>query len=316
MPQLHRARPSAALDEDSIVTEPQGLVNPTLSFRAPQCENKGVRLSVTGRRQQADATRSVKTFDHFALGEDEVLAAKGTTKVAVVIPARNEEMTIGGVLRALRPQGTDGSGLIDEILVVDDGSTDGTAEEARRHGARVMSLEGGGKGAAMASGVAASNGDLIAFLDADVTNTDLHFVPRLIGPLLLDKAVQLVKAFYDRPFEGSASGGGRVTELCARPALSLLFPELTDVRQPLAGETAVRRTALGRLIIERGYRVEMGLLLDVAHVFGPQAIAQVDLGVRIHRNRPLTELGPMATEVLGVALERAERWGRTAIRSS
>ena len=168
----------------------------------------------------------------------------------------------------------------------------------------------------MASGVAASNGDLIAFLDADVTNTDLHFVPRLIGPLLLDKEVQLVKAFYDRPFEGSASGGGRVTELCARPALSLLFPELTDVRQPLAGETAVRRTALGRLIIERGYRVEMGLLLDVAHVFGPQAIAQVDLGVRIHRNRPLTELGPMATEVLGVALERAERWGRTAIRSS
>ncbi len=270
-----------------------------------------MRLSVTGRRAAQETPRAVKTFDHRVLDEDAILEAKGTTRIAVVIPARDEEETIGAVLRALRPQGVDGSGLIDEILVVDDGSRDTTAEEARRHGARVMSLEGGGKGAAMASGVAASNGDLIAFLDADVTNTDLHFVPRLVGPLLLDKEVQLVKAFYDRPFEGSASGGGRVTELCARPALELLFPELTEVRQPLAGETAVRRTALGRLTIERGYRVEMGLLLDVAHVFGPQAIAQVDLGVRIHRNRPLSELGPMATEVLGTALERAQRWGRT-----
>jgi glucosyl-3-phosphoglycerate synthase len=269
-----------------------------------------VRFPMTGRRPAAMAPGEVKTFDPLDLDEESVLVAKGTTRISVVIPARDEELTIGAVLRALRPQGTDGSGLIDEVLVIDDGSKDATADEARRHGARVMSLEGGGKGAAMATGVAASAGDLIAFLDADVTNTGQHFVPRLVGPLLLDKQVQLVKAFYDRPFEGAASGGGRVTELCARPALSLLFPELEAVRQPLAGETAVRRTALGRLAIERGYRVEMGLLLDVAHVFGPQAIAQVDLGVRIHRNRPLSELGPMATEVLAVALERAQRWGR------
>lgn len=284
---------------------------PGLFFRPQRWEHGFVRLSVTHRRGTHEAVQAIKTFDHHTLGEDDVLAAKGTTRIAVVIPARDEEQTIGAVLQALRPQGMDGSGLIDEVLVVDDGSKDATAEEARRHGARVMSLEGGGKGDAMASGVAASNGDLIAFLDADVTNTDLHFIPRLVGPLLLDKKVQLVKAFYDRPFEGSASGGGRVTELCARPALRLLFPELTSVRQPLAGETAVRRTALGRLTIERGYRVEMGLLLDVAHVFGPQAIAQVDLGVRIHRNRPLAELGPMATEVMATALERAQRWGRT-----
>jgi glucosyl-3-phosphoglycerate synthase len=245
----------------------------------------------------------VKRFDAAALTHEAVRAAKGTTTISVIIPAKDEASTIGGVLAAVLPQVA--AGLVEEVLVIDDGSSDGTAEVARSAGATVLTLEGGGgKGAAMAEGLAASQGELVVFLDGDVENTTTDFVPRLVGPLLLDPEVQLVKAFYDRPIEGDASGGGRVTELSARPALRLLFPELADVRQPLAGETASRRAVLEKVGLEEGYRVEMALLIDVGARWGAAAVAQVDLGVRIHRNRPLSELGPMATEVLAVALER------------
>ena len=157
----------------------------------------------------------------------------------------------------------------------------------------------------MIAGVEASGAELLLFLDGDVENTTEHFVPRMLGPLLLEPELMLVKAFYDRPFGDQPTGGGRVTELTARPALALLFPELASLRQPLAGETATRRSVLEKVGLEDGYRVEMGLLIDVALQWGASSVAEVDLGVRIHRNRPLGDLAPMAREILAVALERA-----------
>jgi glucosyl-3-phosphoglycerate synthase len=157
----------------------------------------------------------------------------------------------------------------------------------------------------MAAGVDASAADLVLFLDGDVENTTTSFVPRMLGPLLLDAEIMLVKACYDRPYGDQPTGGGRVTELTARPALALLFPELAELRQPLAGESATRRAVLDKIGLEASYRVEMGLLIDVYLQWGATSIAEVDLGVRIHRNRPLADLAPMAREILAVALERS-----------
>jgi glucosyl-3-phosphoglycerate synthase len=156
----------------------------------------------------------------------------------------------------------------------------------------------------MAAALEASAGDVVVFLDADVENANADFVPRLVGPLLMDEAV-LVKAFYERPFNGQPSGGGRVTELLARPLIELLFPTLVDVRQPLAGETAAYRWVFEKVGFAAGYGVEIGFLIDVARDFGAESIAQVDLGVRVHRNRPLVELRPHAADVLRTVLGRA-----------
>jgi glucosyl-3-phosphoglycerate synthase len=157
----------------------------------------------------------------------------------------------------------------------------------------------------MRAGLEAAAGELVVYLDADVENTTGTFVSGLLGPLLVEEDVALVKARYERPLAGAPSGGGRVTELMARPLLQVLFPELVDVHQPLAGETAAPRRVLEKLEFEPGYGVEMGLLVDMAHRFGVGAIAQVDLGRRVHRNRPLDELRPQAVEVLEAALARA-----------
>ena len=236
----------------------------------------------------------------------EVAAAKGTHHVSVVIPARDEEKTIAAVISAIHPfLGGDRPGLVDEVIVVDDGSRDGTVAEAEAAGARVLSIDGDGKGGAMRAGVNVAIGDIIVFLDGDVANMRPDYLPRLIGPLLLEPRVMLVKGHYDRSFEGAATGGGRVTELAARPILSLLFPELAAVRQPLAGETALRREVIESCGLDAGYRVEIGLLIDVWRSWGISAIAEVDLGLRIHRNRPLDQLGPMAAEVIAAALERS-----------
>ncbi len=205
-----------------------------------------------------------------------------------------------------------GSGLVDEVLVVDDGSSDRTAEAAEAAGGRVLRLRGGGgKGQAMAAGFEASSGDLVVFLDADVQNTTDTFVSGLLAPLLLFDDVTLVKGFYERPLHGEPTGGGRVTELVAKPAIELLFPDLglDDVRQPLAGETAAHRWVLEKVGFAEGYGVELGLLIDVARRFGARSIAQVDLGTRIHRNRPLSQLRPQAVDVLRAALERVGRPG-------
>ncbi|HXX90128.1 MAG TPA: glucosyl-3-phosphoglycerate synthase [Acidimicrobiales bacterium] len=232
-------------------------------------------------------------------------------RVSVCIPARNEEATVGAIVATVVGACTAAGGgpdLVDEVLVVDDGSTDATAAVARGAGALVVSGQGaGGKGEAMALGAARAGGELLVFLDADVEAFTPSFVVGLLGPLVLDDDIVLVKGFYERPLHGAPSGGGRVTELMARPVIDLLFPQLAFVRQPLAGETAIRRTALEKTGIAPGYGAELGLLVDVTREFGVDALAEVDLGTRVHRNRPLSELRHHATDVLRCALERAPR---------
>jgi len=243
---------------------------------------------------------------HASKGELDVLVRlKGQTKVSVVIPAQNEAPTIGAVLDAVNASNRHWPGVIDEVLVVDDHSSDDTATVAARHGATVTSLTGpGGKGQAMTHGLQACTGDIVVFLDADVLNTTEEFVPRMLAPLLTSESIKLVKAYYERPLHNMPTGGGRVTELAARPILSLLFPGLGEIRQPLAGETAGRREVLETVGFVDAYGVEMALLIDVARNFGVSSIAQVDLGVRRHRNRPIEELRPMSVDVLRAALSR------------
>jgi glucosyl-3-phosphoglycerate synthase len=164
-----------------------------------------------------------------------------------------------------------------------------------------------GKGEVLWRSLAATSGDLLVFLDSDLVDPDPEFVPRLLGPMLLDPDVHLVKGFYRRPLtaEGSSgSGGGRVTELMARPLLSALRPELTGVIQPLGGEYAGTRELLESVPFASGYGVEIGLLLDAHAIVGLNGIAQVNLGVRKHRNQPLRALGLMARQILGTALAR------------
>ncbi|SRR5579875_191370 len=255
-----------------------------------------------------DATvPSVQTYGAGRFDLATVLEAKGARRVAVCVPARDEARTIGSLIEAavLGHLGPHGSGLVDELVVVDDGSADATAAIARAAGATVVNRRpGGDKGAAMAAGLEASRGDVVVFLDADVENADSAYVPQLVGPLLTERAV-LVKGYYERPYLGRPTGGGRVTELVARPVLELFFPELAGIRQPLAGETAAHRWVFEKVGFAPGYGVEIGHLIDVARAFGAEAIAQVDLGIRVHRNRPLDELRPQADDVLRAALRRA-----------
>jgi glucosyl-3-phosphoglycerate synthase len=232
--------------------------------------------------------------------------------VSVVVPARDEESTVGAIVGAVCRDLVDG-GLVDEVLVVDDGSTDATAERARRAGGRVVAAEdvlpalpsGTGKGNALWKSLYAAEGDLLCFLDADVRNFGSHFVTRLLSPLLTDPTVKVAKGFYRRPLHGQPGGGGRVTELMARPLVSYLFPSLQRFVQPLAGECAARRDALETIPFVEGWGVELGLLVDVVREFGPGAVTQIDLGTREHRNRPLADLGPQALAILVTALRRA-----------
>ena len=237
-----------------------------------------------------------------AVGDAKAVAG---LRVSVCIPARNEAATVAGIVSQVMAAAREPrSPLVDQVIVVDDGSADTTGAIAGALGACVVRRDGNpGKGAAMAEALRVATGDIVIFLDADVVNFDLRFVAALVAPLLTDPGIVLVKATYDRPDE-DGTGGGRVTELLARPLLRRLVPELAFVRQPLAGEVAVRRRALDGLVLEPGYGVEIGMLLDLAHRFGPAAIAQVDLGVRNHRNRPLEELAGQADEVLAAVLSR------------
>jgi glucosyl-3-phosphoglycerate synthase len=245
------------------------------------------------------------TYHHGDFPVADLLAAKGERTVSVCIPARDEGSTVGSVVRAVvQPflASAGGNGLVDQVLVL----TDDTAEQALAAGARVVASQGseGGKGQAMAAALEAASGDLIVFLDADVANTTPAFVTGMLGPLLLHDDIALVKGFYTRPLHGEPTGGGRVTELVARPVLELLFPQLSGIRQPLAGETAAHRWVFEKVGFADGYGVEIALLIDVAAHLGPGVLAQVDLGERIHRNRPLHELRPQAVDVLRAALDR------------
>ena len=232
------------------------------------------------------------------------------TAVAIV-PARDEDATVGGVVGPLvRHLVT--AGVLAEVVVVDDGSTDRTAARAAAAGARVVRaadvLEdrpGTGKGAALWRGLAATTADLVAFVDADLIDFDPDTVTRLLRPLVEDPSVGLVKGTWKRPLGDDPEGGGRITELVARPLLARFFPELSFVRQPLAGEYAGTRALLERLPFLGSWGVDVGILLDAARVAGLASIRQVDLGTRRHRNRPLAELGLPAATVLLAILDRA-----------
>ena len=245
------------------------------------------------------------TFHHGEFPAPALVAAKGDRRVSVCLPARDEEATVGTIVSTICTELVDRAPLVDEVLVVDDHSTDATAAVAAEAGARVVPSETRGKGAALWTSVLASDGDLIVWCDADVREFTSAFVVGLLGPLLTRDDVLFVKGFYDRPLSPAGDGGGRVTELVARPVLDLLFPSLAGIIQPLGGEYAGRREILEQLPYVPGYGVDLGLLIDVADRGGDGAIAQVDLGVRRHRNRSLGELRPQAREVLQVALARA-----------
>ena len=232
-------------------------------------------------------------------------AAWSGPSVSVVVPIRDEAARLPALLGALTADGRSDV----EMIVVDDGSSDGSGDLARRAGATVIEVGPPpgwtGKAWACWQGALRASGDVLVFLDADVRNFDVHFVVGLLGPVLTEPGAALVKATYRRPLEGSDGPGGRVTELVARPLLARLFPELAGVAQPLAGECAAPRSVLEAVAFADGYGVEVGLLIDVAARCGPGALAQVDLGERVHRNRPLDELAPQAAAVIDVVLDRA-----------
>jgi len=252
----------------------------------------------------------------------ELVTAKAGRTISVVLPALDEEATVADVVAAVAVHGpggaseTHGVPLVDEIVVLDGGSRDRTAERARAAGARVVDRESAlpgvpvrpGKGEVLWRSLAATSGDIVVFVDADLVEVDPRLVVALLGPMLTVAGVELTKGFYHRPLrtggEAANTGGGRVTELMARPLLARFAPDLSGVVQPLGGEYAATRDLLESLPFAGGYGVEVGLLLDTLAARGLDAIAQVDLGIRKHRNRDLLELGVMAQHVLATVLAR------------
>ncbi|MFF1413509.1 glucosyl-3-phosphoglycerate synthase [Streptomyces sp. NPDC058289] len=254
--------------------------------------------------------------------------AAGTT-VSVVLPALNEEATVGAIVEVIRRDLIEGLPvpLVDELVVIDSGSTDRTAEVAAKAGARVVHRDEvlpripalPGKGEVLWRSLLATTGDIVCFVDADLRDFSATFVSGIVGPLLTDPDVRFVKAMYDRPLgqefsdptgltSAKAHGqGGRVTELVARPLLNLHWPQLAGFVQPLGGEYAVRRELLERLPFPVGYGVELGLLVDALHTAGLDALAQVDVGVRLHRHQDGQALGRMAAAIYRTAQVRLSR---------
>jgi glucosyl-3-phosphoglycerate synthase len=269
------------------------------------------------------------------------------TRISVVIPARDEEATVGDVVGALREELMLAVPLVDELVVMDSDSQDATAEVARRAGATVHRCRDvapvlgafPGKGEALWKSLLVTTGDILVFVDADLTLWGSHFVTGLLGPLLLPSGeaaplstplpaengeTLLVKACYDRSVgdtpDGGTVGGGRVTELVARPMLNLWWPELAGVAQPLSGEWAARRSLLEELPVPVGYGVEIAVLIDTARRHGIDAIAQVDLGERGHSHQADADLAVMAAELMLVVerrrfadFEANEEWGGTEL---
>jgi glucosyl-3-phosphoglycerate synthase len=266
------------------------------------------------------AAGPLRSFHHAEFPAD-ALRARREESVSVCVPAREEAATIAGVVAPLMELRS--LGVVDQVLVLDDDSLDGTGAIAARCGAEVVRPaellpELGpvlGKGDAMWRALTVLTGELVCFVDGDSEDFGAHFACGLLGPLICEPGVQFVKGFYRRPFKNGGGdvqpeGGGRVSELTARPLLHAFYPELAGVHQPLAGEIAARRELLEGLAFGTGYSVDIGLLLDVHAEVGLDAIAQIDLDVRQNRHQPLADLAPMASAVLAAVMSRLRREGR------
>jgi glucosyl-3-phosphoglycerate synthase len=269
-----------------------------------------------------------KTWHHSRfedIGRLVSLKEKKRLKISLAFPTLNEELTIGKEILVIRTELMDRFPLVDEIAVIDSSSKDKTRQVAERFGARVIASKTilpkygsyRGKGENLWKSLYALEGDIIVWVDADISNIAPKFVYSLIGPLLEDENTAYVKAFYERPLRSSKgispSGGGRVTEILVRPLFSLFYPELAFLIQPLSGEYAGRRELLEQLPFSVGYGVELGHLIDIFHLAGCEAIAQVDLDMRIHRNQTTAALGKMAYGILHTFLSRAEKYGTAKI---
>ncbi|MBL8056491.1 MAG: glucosyl-3-phosphoglycerate synthase, partial [Anaerolineales bacterium] len=245
--------------------------------------------------------------------------------ISLALPALNEEATVGKVIRTVKRALMDKVPLLDEIVLIDSNSTDRTRAIAKRLGVPVyihqeLLPELGarrGKGEALWKSLLVTHGDIVAWIDTDIVNIHPRFVYGILGPLLVNPAVQFVKGFYRRPLrvgdKVQAGGGGRVTELTARPLLNLFYPELSGVIQPLSGEYAGRRGALEQAAFFSGYGVETGLLIDVCERCGVGAIAQVDLLERVHHNQELEALSKMSFAIIQTVLRKLERRYERAI---
>lgn len=263
----------------------------------------------------AELWAKARSFHH-SLYPPERIAAERRGRVSVCLPARECAGTVGEIVRALVELRE--VGAIDEIVVIDAGSADGTATVAERAGASVhqeaelMPAHGPvlGKGDAMWRALSVLDGEIVCFVDADTEGFSSHFVTGLLGPLVCEPGVSFVKGFYRRPHGDDGDGGGRVNRLMARPALALFYPELTGVRQPLAGEVAARRELLERLPFVTGYGVEIAMLIDASRELGLDGIAQVDLDEHNNRHQPLSALESMAHTVLATVARRLQQDGR------
>jgi glucosyl-3-phosphoglycerate synthase len=261
----------------------------------------------------------IRGFHHSEFPLERLLEQKRES-VTAVLPAREVADTIGEIVERLQSL----RGLIDQILVIDAASTDGTADIAAALGAEVHQEsellpdfgQALGKGDAMWRALAVARGDLIVYLDSDTREFSPHFATGMLGPLICEGDVQFVKGYFRRPFlseDGSErpADGGRVTELTARPLLSAFYPELAGFVQPLAGEVAARRETFDLLPFATGYAIETSMLLHARDLLGgTDGMAQVDLDVRQNFHQPLRKLGPMAYAVLRVILERLREDGR------
>ena len=264
-----------------------------------------------------------RTFGGAGFDPDELLARKRSqcARVSVALPARDVADTVGTIVEAVRSEWTGTHGLVDQIVVIDSGSSDATARVAAGAGAEVFRaheiLPGlspePGKGEALWKSLAVVRGDLVVWLDADVEPFDPAFVPGLLGPLLHVPEVTYVKALYRRDLHGREDDGGRVTEICARPLINLFYPELAALVQPLAGEAAGRTAILRRVPFFTGYAVEIGLLVDLWRRFGLAALAQVDLGQRHHRHQATVALGRMGYEIVQAVLDSLVAEGRAPV---
>lgn len=270
----------------------------------------------------------MQRFHHSQFVDAEALVAlKSRQRVSICIPTLNEAETIGYIVETISDNLMERVPLVDEILVIDSDSDDRTREIAATAGARVFKTEEiaprygthSGKGENLWKALHASTGDIICYLDGDISNFHAGFVTGLVGPLLTDPEIDYVKAYYERPLAQGDShystGGGRVSEILVRPLISMFYPELHPILQPLAGEYAARRSLLETLPFPIGYGVEIAHLIDLAGAGKLGRIAQTDLVKRIHRNRDDGELGDTAFAILRVILRRLERDGKLSLSS-